>query len=143
MAHRLDCPKVMQLCDEAFVLKCGAALQPGTQPKPRTDTWLTVTSVGKLYTLATSLQLPDADLLGLEQHCLWQSAFHQGPHLIAAAGLKVQCAAFLVRNFQDVAMEQQSASFDPQLTLFLEQFKLAFSFTRKTPAEAAIWKAVA
>ena len=53
----------------------------------------------------------------------------------------MQCAAFLARNFQDMAMQQLPASFDPHMTLFMEQFRRAYTFTKKTEGQPASWNA--
>ena len=57
VAHRLDCTRIMALCDEALVLKSGAAEHPDLQLKPSSNTCLTAASVAKLYTVAGDLHL--------------------------------------------------------------------------------------
>ena len=58
MAHWLDSQHLLTLCDEAFVLKCGAAEHPEVLCKPSPTTCLTAYNVAALYTLAADVHLP-------------------------------------------------------------------------------------
>lgn len=72
---------------------------------------------------------------------------------ITGAGLAAECAAFFVRNLQDVPQEQQQAlipsshcscknSIEALPTLQLKHFRHAYRLAAKTSAAAASWKAI-
>ena len=62
--------------------------------------------------------------------------------LMCHAGFRLECAAFVARNLQDMTPDQLPGGHDPQLTSVLEQFMRAYTFSKASGTSAASWKGV-
>lgn len=128
MAHRLDCPHILTLCDQAFVLKCGALEHQDLPRVASANTCLTAGNVAGLHACAQRLQLPGEDcfMVWMRPHqTSWET-------LCPGAGLKAECIAYLGQHFKEVPDDQLPAGMDDELALFVKHLRPAYSLRRKT-----------